>query len=330
MKQLFAEAQQVLGSYPFSSARLRILSAEGSRKALWHVATSEGEYVLKRSHYPLAKILFSIHGQLYAIKNGARVPPIIMTKDDLPYTLHEDKVYMLYQWFPEARNPIFTQKEDLKQTLNALALFHRALEGYVPPVDCLESWRVRKGTHSYEKSIQRMIEINALSKQETVSARNPIFAYLPKAIVRAIKVVERLKKAGLDDVIQEVHSRRLLTHEDFGEPNALMIGQKGYVIDIDGLSYNLPSRDLGKIITRGIRRRGLTVNEVEQIVDWYSLEYPLSKTDREILYLETLFPMQILRVLHKDLKEGPITTKNYAKVVEFEERKRALLYQLLH
>ncbi len=328
MNKLYEEANRVLEEYPLKAKSLQVLSGEGSRKALWHVATSQGEYVLKRSHYPLEKILFSIYGQLYILDKGARVPPMIMTRDGLPYVNKDDTIYMMYQWFPEARNPVFTQKEDLKQTLMALALFHRTLEGYIPPVECNKNWSVGKGTHTYEKMINRMIEVNTLGKKDQLGTKNQLFEFLPKTIERSMKIVERLKQTGLDDAIQEVHDRRLLTHEDFGEPNALILGNNGYVIDIDGLAYNLPSRDLARIIIKAIRKQGVSARNIQKMIDWYELENPLYKREKEILFLEMAFPSQFLRILHSDLRDGKMTVRNYSKVIAFEEKKRTLLQQL--
>ncbi len=322
---LYEEAKRILPSYPLQVTKLKLFQGEGSKKALWRISSPQGEYLLKRSHYPPEKILFSIYGQLHCLEKGARVPAIMKTKDGLPYVNNNGTVYIIYEWFPNARNPVFAQKEELKQTVIALAQFHRTLEGYIPPVVCNEKWRIGKGTRGYEKSINRMFELLQTLKKNKSNNYKHLIDYLPVAINQSKQILDNLNQTGFDEAIHTVRTRRLLTHEDFGAPNALIVDQKGYVIDIDGLAYNLPSRELAKIIIKGIRKQGFKVDTVKKIIKWYEQENPLTQQEMEIMLLEMSFPHQFIRIINSDLRDGMISIRNYSKVIEFEDRKRNLL-----
>lgn len=325
---LYEEARSVLPYYPLHVTSLRLLQGEGDKKALWHISSSQGEFVLKRSHYPLDRILFSIYGQLYILERGAKVPPILKTTDGLPYVNKHGTIYIMYTWFPNARNPDFSQNEDLKQTLITLAKFHRTLEGYVPPVQCYEKWRIGKGVRGYEKTINQMMQIYKEFKKDKSNNKPIVVDYFPTIIDESKQIVNQLQLARFDEAIYNVRKRRRLTHEDFGEPNALIVKQQGYVIDIDGLAYNLPSRELARIILKGIRKQGFKTSSVQQIIDWYGQENPFSRQELEIMLLEMSFPNQFLRLLNSDIRNGNISARDYAKVFEFEEKKRHLLAKI--
>lgn len=327
-QSLYDEANRVLPAYPLRVHHINILQGEGSRKALWRVSSAQGEYLLKRSHYPLEKILFSIYAQLFVLKKGTRVPPILRAYDGLPYVHLDGTTYIVYKWLPEARNPDFAQKEDLKQTIIALGQFHKSLEGYIPPIACEENWREGKGTADYIKLIRHLNRLSVTFKKEKKGNYANIIEYFPKVIHRSEKLLERLQEVGFDSIIEEVRQRRLLTHEDFGAPNALIVRDTGYVIDIDGLAYNLPSRDLGRVILKGMRKQGMKESQIQQMIRWYDSENRLTKQEQEIMLLEMSFPHQLLRVAHSDLREGNISSKKYQRVIEFEDLKYSLLSRM--
>lgn len=329
MKPTLEEAEKILTSYPINVTKLKVFQGEeGDKKALWRISSPQGEFLLKRSHYPLEKILFSIYGQMYILAKGARVPPIILNTDGLPYVNRDGIVYIVYKWFPEARNPDFRQKNDLKQTLITLGQFHHACEGYIPPVHCSEKWRTGSGTRDYEKMNHRFIQLNQNPDKTKSKYGSVVLEYLPKAIERGQQVIYKLHKLGFDQAILSVHKKRLLTHEDFGEPNALIVHSKGYVIDMDGLAYNLPTRELAKIMIKGLRKHGIDEQQFHRMLKWYCEENLLSSKDKEIMLLEMSFPHQFMRLINNAHKKGGASERDFAHVVQFEEEKSKLLKRI--
>jgi CotS family spore coat protein len=327
--QLLKEATTILQKYPYEIKDIEVIQGEGERKALWKVNTQKGEIALKRSHYPLEKLLFSVYGHIYVLERGARVPQVILSKEKLPYVKTGNTVYTAYQWFPNSRNPDFNVKDDLKETVKALALFHQASKGYVPPVSCKEKWRMGKGIKTYQDLYKEITDMQENIKGLKDERRTLLLNYIPRTQKLIEDAVRQLEILEYDKVLYMARKQRYLTHEDFGEPNALMVGNKGYVIDVDGMAYNLPTRELQKMIIKGFRKHGMNGGLLKEIVSWYEGENPLSSEQKKIMLIEMSIPSHLFRFIRAMLYKGEdVSVRELAKVIEHENQKESVLQNI--
>jgi len=76
-----------------------------------------------------------------------------------------------------------------------------------------------------------------------------------------------------------------------GKGNALFTDNGVYVIDLDGVTWDHPGRDLRKNNRQAVgEQRSLSLDQIEKILDWYSEINPLSTADRELIYIDLMYP----------------------------------------
>jgi CotS family spore coat protein len=326
-RDLLHEGEVIFQSFPYQMKDIELIKGDGgSRKAVWKVTTPKGEFALKRSHYPLEKLLFSIYAQRYVHEKGARVPKVLNANDNKPYVNKSGIIYMAYPWLPNSRNPDFAIQDDLRETLKGLALFHRASEGYVPPVTCNENWLLDKGMVSYHTLYQEALNMYEQAKGLGDERKKVLLQYLPYSFQLIEDAIWQLERAGYEQVLRMAREKRFLTHEDFGPPNALMAGNKGYVIDMDGTAYNLPIRDFQKIAFQMFKKHGINSTDLRQMISWYEQESPLSWEQKKIMIAEMTIPTYFFGVLRAMLSgRRNISARKIDEVIQFEKSKEAVL-----
>jgi hypothetical protein len=91
-----------------------------------------------------------------------------------------------------------------------------------------------------------------------------------------------------------------LAHQDFGWSNGQMGPGGIWVIDLDGVSYDLPIRDLRKLITSTMDDMGVwDLTWIRGMIDAYHRANPLDQETFEILWIDMAFPNEF----YKHVKE---------------------------
>ena len=68
-----------------------------------------------------------------------------------------------------------------------------------------------------------------------------------------------------------------LCHQDFGTGNVMLSKEDGIVIDLDSVTYDLPTRDLRKIIgKRMMKLNDFSIKNIETILKFYETNNILS------------------------------------------------------
>jgi len=110
--------------------------------------------------------------------------------------------------------------------------------------------------------------------------------------------MELLNASKYAELAGENSKSAVLCHQDYGKGNALFYRQWCYVIDLDGVTWDHPGRDLRKIIGKLSENRGAwSLDQIEKILDWYSEINPLSTADRELIYIDLMYPTGFLALL---------------------------------
>ena len=98
---------------------------------------------------------------------------------------------------------------------------------------------------------------------------------------------------------------------------------KGIVIDLDSVTYDLPARDLRKILVkRMLKLNDFSINSFETILKYYELNNILSMDQREVLKIDLMFPhlfFGLIKNLHKNLK--PVSNDRISSIANFEQNK---------
>ncbi|CAI8792711.1 spore coat protein I [Brevibacillus sp. IT-7CA2] len=296
-----AIAEQVIKEYDMSvKSRTLITSKPDKGGAIWRIETDKGPRSLKVLHRTPERSLYSVAFQEYVVKQGARVPALIPARNGSLYVEKAGKLWIVTDWI--ALQP--ATKVDLigaQELCYGLGEFHRHSKGYVPPAGAKNSSRLYRWPNHYQKIAKKIGWMREVAKaySETPASKS-ILAVVDHYEQQAWAALEKLKASAYPKMIKTGEAHWGLVHQDYGWSN----GQNGpgglWVIDLDGVSYDLPFRDLRKLITSTMDDMGVwDVTWMRGMIEAYHKANPLDRESFEVLLNDMAVPNEF----YKHLKE---------------------------
>ncbi|MFF2528803.1 CotS family spore coat protein [Brevibacillus sp. NPDC058079] len=296
-----AIADQVIKEYDMSvKSRTLITSKPDKGGAIWRIETDKGPRSLKVLHRTPERSLYSVAFQEYVVKQGARVPALIPARNASLFVEKGGKLWIVTDWI--ALQP--ATKVDLvgaQELCYGLGEFHRHSKGYVPPAGAKNSSRLYRWPNHYQKIAKKIGWMREVAKaySETPTSKS-ILAVVDHYEQQAWAALEKLKTSAYPKMIKTGEAHWGLVHQDYGWSN----GQNGpgglWVIDLDGVSYDLPFRDLRKLITSTMDDMGVwDVTWMRGMIEAYHKANPLDRESFEVLLNDMAVPNEF----YKHLKE---------------------------
>ena len=107
--------------------------------------------------------------------------------------------------------------------------------------------------------------------------------------------------------------------------------ETGIVIDLDSVTYDLPARDLRKIIgKRMMKLNDYSIKNIETILKFYETNTVLSPDHREVLKIDLMFPhwfFGLIKSIHKS--DEAISSDKISSIAKFEQNKFSVLQKWL-
>lgn len=306
---------------------------QGGQMALvWKIHTTEGPICLKRIHRPEKKALFSINAQNYLATKGARVPGIIRNNRDELFTKYGPFLFVVYDWI-EGRPFEFTNEEDLHMIMKGLAEFHLWSKGYVPPEGVPIFKKLGRWQNHYIKRLQQMKTWKlAAAKMPDDPFCQTYLAEIDSVLEVGEETLKRLLSSHYKEWVNEELTNPTLCHQDYGTGNTLL-GEDNdiWIIDLDTVSFDLPIRDLRKII---IPLMDTTTNwnkeEFQFMLDAYETVNPLTKEQKEVMFIDMLFPYEFYDIAReKFVRKTDILLEELEQGFQYEHIKTEALNSLL-
>ncbi|WP_419394309.1 CotS family spore coat protein [Cytobacillus praedii] len=295
-------ANDVLQSYDFAVQSIEVVTTKPDKGgAIWKLETSSGPKSLKLLHRRPTRSLFSLGAQEYLVNvQKARVPPIIKTKDGAPYVEAGGKLWFVAEWILPLE-PVTKDLDGAKLLCSALGEFHRLTKGYVPPQGAETASRLFKWPKSYEKIMNKMDWFRNIGKAYEEMPASP---YLLNVIdvfeKQARNSLERLNESSYWELAQQGNEYWGLVHQDYGWSNGQMGPNGMWIIDLDGVAYDLPIRDLTKLITGTMADLyNWDASWIREMIKAYNEEYPISPKLYDILMIDLSLPNEF----YKNIKE---------------------------
>lgn len=316
------------------SGRTLITSKPDKGGAIWQIETDKGPRSLKLLHRNPERSLFSVGLQDYVVKQGARVPALIPAKDGKLFVEKGGKLWIVTDWI--ALEP--ATKVDLsgaQELCYGLGEFHRHTKGYIPPVGAKNSSRLYRWPNHYQKIIKKIGWMRELaSAYRDTQASAAILEVADRYETQAKEALTRLQQSAYPQMVAMGEPYWGLVHQDYGWSN----GQKGpgglWVIDLDGVSYDLPFRDLRKLITSTMDDMGVwDLDWIRGMIDAYHQANPLDLESYEVLLIDMAMPNEFYKHL-KEMFFDPVTFLNteataiLQRVVATDETKYQALSEL--
>lgn len=295
-------ARQVLTRYEMNVHSMSLVTAKPDKGgAIWKLATSHGPRSLKLLHRKPDRSLFSIGAQEYLVKKGARVPALVRTKEDHLYTEAGGKLWIVTDWI-EPLSPVSKITLNGAATLcHGLGQFHHLSKGYVPPQGSRYSSRLHKWPAQYKKVISKMGWFRDLAEAYRDKPSSSLLLTAVGQFERqAREYLERLQNSSYLKMAAMGGPYWGLAHQDFGWSNGQMGPGGIWVIDLDGVAYDFPIRDLRKIITSTMDDMGFwDLTWIRTVIHAYHQANPLDRQTYELLLIDMAFPNEF----YKHIKE---------------------------
>ncbi|WP_330501708.1 CotS family spore coat protein [Peribacillus frigoritolerans] len=329
-------ALEVLEHYSFSVQNIQVVTTKPDKGgSIWKMETSSGPKSLKLLHRRPTRSMFSLGAQEYLVNvKEARVPPIVKTKDGKDYVEAGGKLWFVAEWI-ESLAPVSKDLEGAKYLCNALGEFHLLSKGYVPPKQAEVASRLYKWPATYEKVINKMDWFrNIANAYEEMPASPYLLNVLNEFEEQAKRSLERLNESSYQELAQQGNEYWGLVHQDYGWSNGQMGSNGMWIIDLDGVAYDLPIRDLRKLITgtmADLYRWDATW--VREMIKSYHEANPISSQLYDLLMIDLSAPNEFYKNVKEVVYEPELfltdqTTTMIQTIVDTDQTKWPVLEEI--
>lgn len=300
--ELEALARQVMEQYDMKVHDMVLITSKPDKGgAIWKISTDKGNRSIKVLHRSPKRSLFSIGAQSYLSEKGYRVPAFILTKDGNNCVEAGGKLWIVTEWI-EPLNPV--SKVDLAGAVElcyGLGEFHANSKGYIPPFGAEKSSRLYGWGKNYEKIIAKIGWFRDLAlAYPNAASSGRLLSVIDEFERQANDIYTRFKASSYTTMTAKGEPYWGLAHQDYGWSNGQMGTGGIWVIDLDGVSYDLPFRDLRKIMTSTMDDMGVwDLTWIRGMIEAYHKANPMDRETFEILWLDMAFPNEF----YKHVKE---------------------------
>lgn len=331
-QKLILLAETIIQNWDVTVSNTEVIQG-GQMALVWKLHTADGPLCLKRIHRPEKKALFSIHAQDYLAKKGTRVPGIIPNKNGELYTKYGPFLFVVYDWI-EGRPFELTVTEDLENIFKGLAEFHQASIGYHPPVGVPVFSKLGRWPNHYIKRYQQMETWKKLAEvqQHEDPFSQAYLAQIDPFIEEAKHTLQRLLNSEYVSWVNTIKAEPNLCHQDYGTGNSLLgTDNQIWVIDLDTVSFDLPIRDLRKMIIPLLDTNGTWDDTTfNTMINAYESVSPLNGEQKKVMFIDMLFPYELYDVIRERyVRKSPLLVDELNGAFEYERIKSKALNEVI-
>lgn len=329
-------AYEVLESYDLSVQSMQVVTTKPDKGgAIWKIETNKGPKSLKLLHRRPTRSLFSLGAQEYLVDTqNARVPAIFKTKDGSNYVEAGDKLWFIAEWI-EPLAPVSKDLEGAKHLCRALGEFHRLSKGYVPPAKAEIASRLHKWPRSYQKTVNKMDWFRTLAKAyPEMPASSSLLNVIDEFEAQAKTSLERLNQSKYFDLVKQGNQYWGLVHQDYGWSNGQMGPNGMWVIDLDGVAFDLGIRDLRKLVSGTMADLfSWDVTWVREMIKAYHEENPITTELYDVLLIDFSLPNEFYKNIKEVVYEPELflneqTTQLIQTIVDTDQTKWPVLEEI--
>lgn len=331
-------AAEVLKHYSFQVMSMQVVTTKPDKGgSIWKLETNAGPKSLKLLHRRPTRSMFSLGAQKYLVEvKGARVPGIVQTKNGQEYIEAGGKLWFVAEWI-ESLAPVTKDLEGAKQLCYALGEFHQLSKGYIPPSQAEVASRLAKWPKSYEKVITKMDWFrNIANAYKEMPASQSILNVVDSFQEQARKSLADLNQSSYLSLVEKGNRSWGLVHQDYGWSNGQMGPNGMWIIDLDGVAYDLPIRDLRKLISGTMADLyNWDVTWIREMIRAYHEASPLTPELYELLMIDFSLPNEFYKnikevVYEPELFLNETTTQLIQTIVDTDQSKWPALNEIQH
>lgn len=293
--------EQVLNNFDINVQSIRSETYK-DKKAVWWIETDKGLMVLKKISNSEQTLKFIISAVKHLSENGIHLPPIIKTRDGMDYTIADGSCYVL-SGAVKGKNPSYDSAKELEIIIKGLAEFHAASRGFKVLPDTKPKIHLGKWEEDLTSQLEDMRGF--YDREVSVNGSNEIGKFIitefPYFYKRALSVIDSLRAEDYMTWIETAGLQGALCHQDFAAGN-LILDPSGilYVLDTDGITIDIPARDLRKILCKVMKKNGKWDFELaKKIFKIYQSVNPLKPSEWRVVMTDIKFPHLFIGAMNK-------------------------------
>lgn len=293
--------EQVLNNFDINVQSIRSETYK-DKKAVWWIETDKGLMVLKKISNSEQTLKFIISAVKHLGKNGIHLPPIIKTRDGMNYAIADGSCYVL-SGAVKGKNPSYDSAKELEIIIKGLAEFHAASRGFKVLPDTKP--KIHLGTWEEDLTSQTEDMRNFYNREVSANGLNEIGKFIitefPYFYKRALSAIDSLRAEEYMTWVEKARLQGALCHQDFAAGN-LILNPSGilYVLDTDGITIDIPARDLRKIMCKVMKKNGKWDSELaKKIFKIYQSVNPLKPSEWRVVMTDIKFPHLFIGAMNK-------------------------------
>ncbi|MFG6150591.1 CotS family spore coat protein [Halobacillus sp. B23F22_1] len=328
--------REVLKYYDFNTHGMTVMATKDEKGgAIWRIDTDKGPFSLKLLHRRPTHSKFSLGAQEYLVhEQKMRVPAIIPTKDGEKYVKMGGKLWFVADWI-ESLHQLPQDLEGTKELCTALGEFHRLTKGYVPPEDAEVVSRLHRWPRTYERMEKKMDWFrDIVHAYSEMPASSTILSVLDMFQEQVREGRQRLENSRYEEIVAKGNEVAGLVHQDYGWSNAQMADDGMWIIDLDGVSYDITIRDLRKLIIDRMHANGeWDIHWIREMLAAYEESLPITDEVYEMLLIDLSLP----NLFYKNIKYMVYSPAEFLNeelelevqsIIKLEEQKWVVLEEL--
>jgi spore coat protein SA len=295
-------ADQVIACYDMKVHAKTLITAKPDKGgAIWKIETDQGPRSLKVLHRTPIRSLFSVGAQDYLVRQGGRVPELKKTKEALHTVEKGGKLWIVTDWI-ETLTPASKDLQGAQALCYGLGEFHRHSRGYIPPSGSQRTSRLDHWPAYYQRITRKIDWFRNIAKAyNNIPSSQTLLSTLDIYERQALEALSFLdEQSAYAQMVLMGEEHWGLVHQDFGWSNG-QLGPGGlWVIDLDGVAYDLPIRDLRKLISGTMDDLGKwDITWVRGMIAAYHQANPLDLQTYEILINDLSFPNEFYKHINE-------------------------------
>jgi CotS family spore coat protein len=317
-KEWVSLAREALTRWGIKGGDMTLVAVKPERgAAVWKLETARERRAFKLLHRAPNRSLFSVGAQEYLISRGARVPPLVPTRDGVNHTVLGGRMFVMTKWI----DGLISAPKDADGAAAlcyGLGEFHRRSRGYRPPNGALFATRLHRWPGAYRRLRTRFswLENMANAYSEKPAAKTLLRA-LERFKQQADRAIERLEESPYARLIARGEPYWGLVHQDYGWGNG-QLGPGGvWIIDLDGVRYDLPVRDLRKMISNAMLELGTwDMTWIQKMLKAYQDAHPIEPDLFGVLLIDLSLPNEFYKVVKGAVYDPNLMTADLNREID--------------
>ena len=274
-----------------------LLVTDNMEKPVWRVTSGQDDYYLKQMPLTRGYLQFLTGALEHLAEHGVRLPELMSTTSNERVLEDQGKFFILTRGVP-GESPEY--EDHLELIVREMARFHKASLGYTPAPDSEPRNLAGTWADHYQNKYEQLTSL----KEQAATRSDPFSVlFLEHAdtfLTRMEQAANRLTSGVYQELCDEFSRNPSLCHQDFTASNLLLTPEgQVVVLDWDSLAYDIPARDLRKLLTKLLKKGEWSPEISTEVLTWYSEEYPLSSAHVEVLAADLEFPHQFVSMVAK-------------------------------